>query len=242
MSSSPVSSRITSMGATMAPIITFMQEAKWAQHNTEPDISDFTFGNPHDNPLDSYVTAVQKTLTPQNKDWFAYKQSVPEAQAVIAETISDYLGHTFYEQDICITNGAFAGLNVVIKTIVDVGDEIIFISPHWFAYEGMIISAGGKAVNISIDPDTFNLDLEAIKNAISPRTRGIIINTPHNPTGKIYDRETLTQLATILEEASQKNGRTVYLISDEAYHQIIFEGNQFVSPATIYPNSFLVYT
>lgn len=242
MSSAPVSGKIMSMGATMAPIITFYNESNWAKQNQEPNICDFTFGNPHDKPLEPYVDAVQNSLVPQNKDWFAYKQSVPEAQEVIAKTITTYLDHTFNPEDICITNGAFAGLNVVIKTIVDAGDEIIYISPHWFAYEGMIIGAGGKAVNISIDPATFDLDLNAIEQAISPKTRGIIINSPHNPTGKIYSRETLEKVASILTEASKRNGRTIYLISDEAYHQIIFDDNKFVSPATIYPNTFLVYT
>ena len=242
MSSSPVSNKIASMGGTMMPVINFFENSKWSKQNTEPDICDFTLGNPHDTPLKDYVGALQNSLVPQNKDWYAYKQSVPEAQEFIAQTVSAYLDHTFYAEDICITNGAFAALNVVIKTIVDAGDEIIFISPHWFAYEGLIIGAGGKAVNVTIDQETFDLDLNAIQQAISPRTRGVIINTPHNPTGKIYSRDVLTKLAKILTTASQQNGRAIYLISDEAYHQIIFDGNEFVSPATIYPNTFLIYT
>lgn len=106
----------------------------------------------------------------------------------------------------------------------------------------MIIGAGGTAVKVGIDSSSFDLDMAAIKDAISGRTRAIIINSPHNPTGKIYSRETLVELGRILEDANEKNGKTIYLISDEAYQQIIFDENEFVSPATIYPNTFLVYT
>ena len=242
MEISPVSNRIAAMSDTMASLLQFITNSTWAHHQVSSQTCDFVFGNPHEMPLTGYVEALQQAIAPQNKDWFAYKQSEPEAQSVISASLTQRLGHQFDQGDICLTNGAVAGLNIVIKTIVDVGDEVIFIKPHWFLYEGMIVGAGGTAVKVTLDPTSFNLDLAAIKRAISSRTRGIIINSPHNPTGKIYSRETLVELSRILEQASAKNGRTIYLISDEAYHQIIFDGNEFISPATIYPNTFLVYT
>jgi aspartate aminotransferase len=238
----PVSKSISSLQKTMAPLYHFMQESTWSQKEPCEDDCDFTFGNPHEMPLIDYVDTLKKVTEPQNKDWFAYKQSEPEARIAISESISKRFNHSFTEGDIFLTNGAVAALDVVIKTITDSEDEIIYISPHWFLYEGMILSAGGKAVNVRINPLNFDLNLDAIEAAITSRTRAIIINSPNNPTGKIYSRDTLVRLSQILSKASDKNGRTVYLISDEAYSNILFDDNKFISPSTIYPSTFLIYT
>ena len=120
-----------------------------------------------------------------------------------------------------MTNGAIAALDVTIKTITDPGDEIIFFTPHWFLYEGMILDAGAKAVKIPLVEESFDLDFEAIKNSITPKTRAVIVNSPHNPSGKIFSKETLEKLAGILEQASLTLERDIYLISDEAYQKII---------------------
>ena len=237
-----VSNRIPALYDTVAPLLRFVNDSTWGQCSDHSRICDLTFGNPHEMPLTKYVEALQRVIVPHNKDWFAYKQSESNAQSVVSTSLSERLGHKFDADDICLTNGAIAGLHIVLNTIVDAGDEVIFMTPYWFLYEGMIISAGGRAVKVGIDLDTFDLDLDAISAAISPSTRAIIINSPHNPTGKIYSRDTLSSLRHILEKARAQNGRTIYIISDEAYHQIVFDNNEFVSPATIYPDTFLVYT
>ena len=237
-----VSNRVTALSETISPLLRFINDSTWGQVSAQNRVCDLTFGNPHEMPLTKYVEALQKALVPLNQDWFAYKQSESKMQSVVSSSLSERLGHQFEAEDICLTNGAIAGLHVVLNTILEPGDEVIFMTPHWFLYEGMIISAGGRAVKVSIDLDTFNLDLEAISAAISPHTRAIIINSPHNPTGKIYNRDTLSSLRELLVRASAQNGRTIYLISDEAYHQIIFDNHKFVSPATLYADTFLVYT
>jgi aspartate aminotransferase len=91
-------------------------------------------------------------------------------------------------------------------------------------------------------PETLTLDLDAIAAAITPRTRAVIVNTPHNPTGQIYAPETLRRLAQILEQGSQRIGHTIYLLSDEAYSRILYDGRDFYSPTAFYPNSFVVNT
>jgi aspartate aminotransferase len=97
-------------------------------------------------------------------------------------------------------------------------------------------------VRVLADRATFDLDVEAIAAAITPRTRAIIVNTPNNPTGRIYPAETLDALARVLTEASDRNGSRIWLLSDEAYHRIVFDDRDFVSPVTRYPWSFLIYT
>ncbi|MCI0396197.1 MAG: aminotransferase class I/II-fold pyridoxal phosphate-dependent enzyme [Chloroflexi bacterium] len=168
--------------------------------------------------------------------------SEPDAQASVAETLRQRYGQPFQPEDIFLTNGAFAALGVGLAAITDPDDEVIFISPPWFFYSALIVANNGRPVRVRVNPDTFDLDLEAIAGAITPRTRAIIVNSPNNPTGKIYKPETLGGLAALLADASQRHSRPIYLLSDDAYSRIIFDGRPYTSPATCYPYSFLLYT
>ncbi|MGZ4618583.1 MAG: aminotransferase class I/II-fold pyridoxal phosphate-dependent enzyme [Frankiaceae bacterium] len=129
-----------------------------------------------------------------------------------------------------------------LAAVLDIGDEVIFVSPPWFFYEAMILGAGGRPVRVRMDSDSFDLDLDAVAAAVTGKTRAVVINTPHNPTGRIYPPPTLQQLARLLTAASVRNGRDIYLISDESYSRILFTGSRFTSPAGYYPHTFLVHT
>src|SRR5439155_18597800 len=102
--------------------------------------------------------------------------------------------------------------------------------------------AGGVPVRVSVDLTTFDLDVDAISAAISPRTRAVLVNSPNNPTGKIYGRDALDRLARALGSASEEHGRAIYLLSDESYNRILFDRRPFPSPTAHYPYSFLVYS
>ena len=220
----------------------FATESMWAKMSGDPAVCDFVFGNPHEMPLAGFSAALQRWSVPQNQKWHAYKLSEPASQAVIVAALHAQQGVIFDPNDIFMTNGGFAALAVALNSLVNAGDEVIYISPPWFFYEALIVAAGGQAVRVPVDRASFDLDLQAIQAAITPRTRAIIINSPHNPTGKIYPPATLTQLAALLTRASEANGRTIYLLSDEAYSRILFDGNAYPSPTTFYPHSFLLYT
>jgi len=237
-----LSNRVGQIFNSIAPLLKINSDPFWTQYHHDPEASDFIFGNPHEMPLEGVVNTLQSWLTPQNKDWFAYKMNEPRAQAAIAEVLRHRRGMPFEAEDIAVTNGAFAGIGIVIAASTNPGDEVIFNSPPWFFYESLIHTYNATPVRVKIKPDTFDLDLEAIAAAITERTRLVLVNSPNNPTGKIYPPETLKQLAEILEEASARYGRTIYLLSDEAYHRIIFENRPFYSPAAYYPNTFVVYT
>ena len=107
---------------------------------------------------------------------------------------------------------------------------MIYSLPPWFCYEGLVRRGRLVPVKVRIDPETFDLDVDAIAAAITPRTRVVIVNTPNNPTGRIYPPETLTRLAAVLEEASARNGRPIYLLSDEPYNRIVFDGAPLPQP------------
>ena len=237
-----VSGRIADAATAMAPFTSFFTESDWSRRRSEPGICDFVFGNPHEMPLPQFVQALQQSLQPQDKNWFAYKMSEPESTAVVAATLRERYGLPFAPEDILMTNGGFAAIGVALNALVNPGDEVMFVSPPWFFYEALIAMAGGRPVRVGIDPTTFDLDLAAIASAITERTRAIIVNSPHNPTGKIYGSETLTALADILTAASQRYGRPIMLLSDEAYSRIVFDGRQFMSATQFYEHTLLLYT
>jgi aspartate aminotransferase len=209
---------------------------------SQPDALDFTFGNPHEPPLPAYVDALRDSLTPRDDQWFAYKWSEPEAQDAAAASLRRWLGIPFAPEDILMTTGGFSAIALALKLVAAPGDEVIFNLPPWFAYEGIVVEAGLIPVKVRLDPATFDLDLAAIAAAITPRTRVVIVNTPNNPTGRIYSEATLRALAHLLDDASARNGRRIYLLSDEAYNRIVFDGARFQSPIAFYPPTLLAYS
>jgi len=202
----------------------------------------FFAGNPQEMASREYVEVLQRWAEPLDKDWYGYKMSHRPAQEAAAEGLSRELGIEFDPGDILLARGAHGALGAALAAVVDPGDEVIFISPPWFFYEAMILGVGAIPVKTRVTPPNYDLDLEAIAQAITARTRMILLNTPHNPTGRIFPAESLKGLAALLEEASEANGRPVYILSDEAYSRILFDGNVMVTPASFYPRSLLVHT
>jgi aspartate aminotransferase len=236
------SQRITRIAGTLQSVYGFFTQSTWSRHREDRNISDFTVGNPHEMPLEAFSAALGRWSVPQNEMWYAYQDNTPAARAVVAASLREQRGQPFEDEDIFLTNGAFAGLAAVLGLVTDPGDEVIFLSPPWFFYEALITATGGVPVRVRVDPETFDLDLSALEAAITSRTRAIIVNSPNNPTGRIYPPATLTALSQLLADASARNGRPIYLLSDEAYCRILYDGNAYHSPSAFYPNSFVIYT
>ena len=233
----PFSQHLDAVQAASAPFIEFLTTSAWGKRMGEPGICDFVAGNPQDMALPGYVEAIRRASIPQNPHWFAYKANEPVAREVAAASLSDRLTIPFDADDIFMTKGASTALAIALATVLSPGDEVIFLSPPWFFYESMIAFSRGVPVRVKVDLATFAPDIDAIDDAITSRTRAVIINSPNNPTGRIYPPETLDRLATLLTDASEQHGRTIYLLSDEAYNRILFDGRRFPSPATHYPNT-----
>jgi aspartate aminotransferase len=237
-----LSSRIRAADAAFAAVRNFYLTSRYADARFDPDVCDFTFGNPHEMPLDALVSAIREHALPKDKNWFAYKSSEEKPQAFIADRLREELGLPFEPADIGLTSGAFAAIIVTFRLVLDAGDEAIISEPAWFLYEPTLLAADAVPRKVRLTPDRFDLDLAAIEDAIGPRTRLVIVNTPHNPTGRIYDRAQLERLAEMLERASRRIGHRIYILSDEPYRRLRFDGRSFVSPAAVYPWTFISYS
>lgn len=239
---SPVSKRIREADAAFAPVRDFYMNSRYGEARLNPDICDFTFGNPHEMPLGGIVDAIRARAVPHDKNWFAYKTSEEEPRAYLAERLSAELGQNFEPEDIALTSGAFAAIMVAFNAVLDPGDEAIYSEPAWFCYAPMLLAAAAVPRKVKLAAETFDLDLAAIEAGIGPKTKLVIVNSPHNPTGKILSRERLVELAEMLEGASKRFGHRIFLLSDEPYRRLRFDGRDFVSPAAIYPWTFISYS
>ena len=236
------SSRIRAADAAFSAVKEFYSSSRYAERRLDPGISDFTFGNPHEWPLPGLVTAIRERAQPHHTNWFAYKTSEEEPRAFLAEHVGRELGLAFAPADFALTTGAFAAIMVAFHHVLDPGDEAVFSEPAWFCYEPLLLAAAAVPRKVALRAPTFDLDLGAIDGAIGPRTRLVIVNTPHNPTGRIYARQTLEDLADLLERASRRIGQRIYLLSDEPYRRLRFDGRSFDSPAAVYPWTFISYS
>ncbi len=238
----PTSYRIRAADAAFSAVRRFYSSSRYAERRSDPGISDFTFGNPHEMPLPGLVAAIRDRAQPHDKNWFAYKTSEEEPQAFLAGRVGKELGLVFAPADIALTTGAFAAIMVAFHHVLDAGDEAIFSEPAWFCYEPLLLAAAAVPRKVTLKTPSFDLDLDAIDAAIGSKTRLLIINTPHNPTGRIYSREMLEKVADLLERASARIGRRIYLLSDEPYRRLRFDGRGFDSPASVYPWTFISYS
>src|SRR5918995_1015926 len=220
----------------------YLEEIDYFTRRDQPGVLDFTFGDPREMPPEAYVSALRTAATPQHAAWFAYTQYDPVAQEAAAASLRQLTGLPFAPDDILLTTGGFAALSIGMKAVADPGDEVIYSLPPWFAYETLLVEASLVPVKVGIDLETLDLDVDAIAAVITPRTRIVIVNTPNNPTGRVYSAETLTRLATVLEEASARHGRRIFLLSDEPYNRIVFDGGRFRTPAEFYPSTLVAYS
>lgn len=237
-----LSRRIAAASRSFGPVQDFYYSSRYSEQRFADGTCDFTFGNPHELPLRGIVDAIQWRAEPLDKNWFAYKASEEASQAFLADHVGKELGLDFAPADIALTGGAFAAIMVALRLLLDAGDEVIHLEPGWFCYEPMALAADAVPRKVALRPPGFDLDLEAIDAAITDRTRLVIVNTPNNPTGRIYDRAALTDLAALLERASARIGRRIFLLSDEPYRRLRFDGRGFISPAGIYPWTLISYS
>ncbi|MGH3787505.1 MAG: aminotransferase class I/II-fold pyridoxal phosphate-dependent enzyme [Pseudonocardiaceae bacterium] len=234
-----IARQVEAVQGALGPFLQWLMQTK---QRTRPVVADFLAGNPQEPTLPGFVDALRKRSVPTSTDYFAYRLMHEPARQTAAASLTAELGVDFASEDVFLTRGASGAIALALTTVVDPGDEVIFLSPPWFFYEAMILASGARPVRVQLEPPAFDLDVDAIVAALGQRTRAVIVNTPHNPTGRIYPAATLARLADSLAEAARRYGRPIWLISDEAYSRILFDGRRFPSPGLFHPYSMLAHT
>jgi aspartate aminotransferase len=207
----------------------------------EENVFDFSLGNPDLEPPPSLKKAL-KALADQpiaGMHRYMSNSGYSETRRMIAEYMKEESGLPFEENHIVMTVGAAGGLNVVFKSILDEEDEVIVPTPYFMEFRFYIDNCGGKIRLVETNED-FSLNLNEIEKAIGPKTKAILINSPNNPTGVVYDEESLQKLGELLKRKSEELHKTLYLIGDEAYRRIVFDGIRLPILFRYYPHTLRV--
>ena len=190
----------------------------------EENVFDFSLGNPDVEPPPSLKKQLKALADNPVLGMHRYmaNSGYSETRSAIAAVLAEESGLPFQEDHIVMTVGAAGGLNVILKTILDESEEVIVPSPYFMEYRFYIDNAGGTLRLVDSNED-FSLDVDAIEKAIHKNTKAVLINSPHNPTGVVYSHESLEALGKVLERKSRELGKTLYLVSDEAYKRLVYD-------------------
>lgn len=204
-------------------------------------VYDFTLGNPNVEPPEKFREELKKLALNPVPGMHRYMSNAgyPETRAAVAAVLAEESGLPVSADNIVMTTGAGGALNVVLKTLLDEGEEVIVFKPFFVEYKFYIDNHSGKTVEIPAGPN-FQPDLSALADAIGPMTKAILINSPNNPTGVIYSKEMLDNLGKILSQKESQLGKAIYLISDEPYAKIAYDGVKVPSIFQSYRNSIMV--
>ena len=219
----------------------FEEGKKLKQQYGDDKVFDFSLGNPDIEPPEAFHKVFLKLAQEDKKGSHGYMNNAgfPEVREALARKTSAEQNVTIDGSHIIMSCGAAGGLNVILKSILNPGDEILVSKPYFFEYRGYAVTHGGIIVEADSLPD-FDLDVDAIKAKLSPKTAAIIINTPHNPTGRIYSAQTISRLVAVLEEHGKKCGRRPYLISDEPYRELAYDGIEVPPVLSCYSEAIVV--
>jgi aspartate aminotransferase len=203
----------------------FEEGARLRAEHGVANVYDFSLGNPNLKPpknfSDNLIDAAKSSV--EGKHAYMPNVGFPYVRKSVAAYVSVEQQAEVSEKEIIMTCGAAGALNVILKTILDPGDEVITPSPYFVEYRFYADNHGGILKTVPTKPD-FSLDINAISSAINNKTKAVLINSPNNPTGQIYSKESLIELGTVLNDKGKKSGRTIYLISDEPYRKIVYDG------------------
>lgn len=195
-----------------------------AEHGADK-VYDFSLGNPNVPPPEEFRTVLKKTVADLGDSDHGYMPNTgyPFTCKAVAEHLAGEQETTLDSSDVIMTCGAAGGLNIIFKALLDPGDEVLTPIPCFVEYGFYAANHGGVLQTVKTK-DNFALDIDALINSVSKKTRIVLINSPNNPTGQIYSRESLAILGEVLAGKSREYGRTIYLVSDEPYRKIAYDG------------------
>ena len=206
-------------------------------------VFDYSLGNPSVPAPAAVRASIERSLQLPSDQLHGYTPApgLPEVRAAVAESLNRRFGTSYGMADVFMTVGATASVSMTIHALTNPGEEVIVIAPYFPEYAVWIEKAGATCVEVLADQGTFQVDAQAVAAAITPRTAAVIIDSPNNPTGAVYTRETLDALAAVLSAANADRDEPIYLISDEPYREIVY-GVEVPWVPSIYDNTVVCYS
>ncbi|MBP7652425.1 pyridoxal phosphate-dependent aminotransferase [Candidatus Dependentiae bacterium] len=205
------------------------------------NVFDFSLGNPDAPPPDAFFDCYSKLCCERKPENHSYMPNAgyPDTRNKLASRLSEIYDKKISINNLIMTSGAAGAINIALKSILNKRDEVILIAPYFAEYIFYVDNHGG-IIEIADSTSDFDIDIKNIEKSISDKTSAIIINSPNNPTGKVYSESNLVQLADLLRKYSEKFGRPIYIISDEPYRNIIYDDRKIPSMLNIYQNTIIV--
>lgn len=215
-----------------------------AQYGTE-NVYDFSLGNPNV-PAPAEVKAAMieaiEEEDPVVLHGYMSNSGYEDVRKAVADSLNRRFGTAFCEKNIVMTVGAAGGLNVILKTLLNPQDEVVVIAPYFGEYNVYVENFQGKIVVVSPDTETFQPNLREMREKITAKTKAVIVNSPNNPTGVVYSEETIQKLAELLREKQKELGTDIYLISDEPYRELAYDGVFVPYLTKYYENTIVGYS
>ena len=242
-----ISKKMENMVANSSAIRAMFEEGnRLAKLYGPENVYDFSLGNPNVPAPESIKQAIVDIVNEENPiALHGYTNSnagYSDVRQAVAESLNQRFGTSFGERNITMTVGAAGGLNVALKVLLNPGDEVIVFAPYFGEYRSYTNNFDGVLVEISPDTETFQPKLDEFAEKITGKTKAVIINTPNNPTGVVYSEETIKKLAAIMEEKQEKYGHEIYLVSDEPYRELAYDGVEVPYLTKYYGNTIVCYS
>lgn len=210
------------------------------------NVFDFSLGNPNVPAPEAVKKAIEDLV--ENEDplvLHGYTNSnsgYADVREAVANSLNERFGTAFEGKNIIMTVGAAGGLNVILKTIINAGDEVLTFAPYFGEYRAYVNNFDGVLVEVSPNTVDFQPKLDEFEQKITPKTKAVIVNTPNNPTGVVYSEETIKKMAAIMEEKQKEYGTEIFLISDEPYRELVYDGAEVPYLTKYYDNTIVGYS
>ena len=207
----------------------------------EENVFDFSLGNPDVDPPEEFFSRLAEFSGTRKQGRHSYMPNAgyPDVRKKVADYVSETEKIKVSPENIVMTCGAAGAMNIVLKTILNPGDRVVVSTPYFAEYDAYAANHGGELVKVPGTKD-FELDLGNIENAIDEKTRAVIINSPNNPSGRVYSEDTVLKLSELLRKKTAQHGNAVYLLSDEPYKKIVYDGVKVPSVIKNYENSIIM--
>lgn len=218
---------------------------KMAEKYGAENVYDFSLGNPNVPAPAEVKEAILKELEEEDSlmlHGYMSNSGYEDVREAVAQSLNQRFGTAFDQKNIVMTVGAAGGLNVILKTLLNPGDEVIVIAPYFGEYNSYVANYDGRVVVVSPNTDTFQPNLTELEEKLTEKTKAVIVNSPNNPTGVVYSEEIIQKMADILEKKQSRFQSDIYLISDEPYRELAYDGVEVPYLTKYYRNTIVAYS